>query len=69
MLILLTLQNNKQKTFSECFLSPEINWFFLISNNPKMRALGKKTHMFFGNARPKSNARAHLKQRKEHIGI
>ena len=31
-----------------------------------MRALGReKTHVFFGNARPKSNARAHLKQRKK----
>ena len=34
-----------------------------------MRALGrKKTHVFLGNARPKSNARAHLKQRKKHSG-
>ena len=32
-----------------------------------MRALGrKKKHVFFGNARPKSNARAHVKQRKKH---
>ena len=30
-----------------------------------MRALGEKKFMsFFGNAWPKSNARAHLKQRK-----
>ena len=34
-----------------------------------MRALGrKKPHVFLGNARPKSNARAHLKQRKKHSG-
>ena len=31
-----------------------------------MRALGM---VFFGNARPKSNARAHLKQRKKHRGL
>ena len=50
------------------FLSPEINWFFSeIGNNP-MRALArKKTHAFFGNALPKSNARAHLKQRKNTV--
>ena len=35
-----------------------------------MRALGrKKTHVFSGNALPKSNARAHLKQRKKHSGL
>ena len=35
-----------------------------------MCALGKKKHMFFfGNARPKSNARAHLKQRKNIVAI
>ena len=36
-----------------------------------MRALGRKKHMFFlfGNARPKSNACAHLKQRKKHSGL
>ena len=35
-----------------------------------MRAL-KKTHVFFSNALPKSNARAHLKQKKEkkHSGL
>ena len=51
------------------FLSPEIDCFFpKIGNNP-MRALGRKKHVFFGNARPKSNARAHLKQRKKHSGL
>ena len=35
-----------------------------------MRALGgKKPHGFFGNARPKSNARAHLKQRKKMVAL
>ena len=35
-----------------------------------MRVLGRKKHMFFfGNARPKSNVRAHLKQRKKHSGL
>ena len=51
------------------FLSPEINFFSLeIGNNP-MRALGRKKHMFFYNALSKSNARAHLNQRKKHSGL
>ena len=57
------------------FLFPEIiiflisRFFLEIGNNP-MRAMGgKKTHVFFGNALPKSNARAHLKQRKKHSGL
>ena len=29
----------------------------------------KKTHVFFSNARPNSNARAHLKQSKKHSGL
>ena len=46
--------------FGMFFLSPEISLFFPeIGNNP-MRALGRN----FGNALPKSNARAHIKQRK-----
>ena len=32
--------------------------FSKIGNN-LMRALGRKRHMFFGDGRPKSNARAH----------
>ena len=43
---------------------------FLKIGNNSMRALGRKeTHVFFGNARPKFNARAHLKQRKKHSGL
>ena len=35
-----------------------------------MRAMGRIKHMFyFGSARPESNARAHLKQRKKHSGL
>ena len=34
-----------------------------------MRALGRKKTCFFNNARPKSNARVHLKQRKKHSGL
>ena len=46
------------------FLSTEINFFFLkIGNNYRMRALG-----IFGNA-PKSNARAHLKQKKNIVAL
>ena len=47
------------------FLSPEIESFFLEIDNNLMRALGRKNICLFGNARPNSNARAHLKQRKK----
>ena len=52
--------------FSDCFFYlPKFPFFLAISNN-SMRALGRKKHMFFfGNARPKSNARAHLNQRQK----
>ena len=51
---------------SNVFYLPKLTLFFSeIGNNP-MRALGRKKHMFFGgNALHKSNARAHLKQRKK----
>ena len=56
--------------FQNVFLSPEIDCFFPKIGNNLMPALGRKKHMFFfGNARPKSNARAHLKQRKKHSGL
>ena len=45
------------------FLSSEIDCFFSEIGNTLMRTQGrKKTHVFFGNVWPKSNARAHLKQ-------
>ena len=48
--------------FRNVFLSGEIDWFF--------RKSAKKNTMFFsGNARPKSNVRTHLKQRKKHSGL
>ena len=52
--------------FQNNFLSPKIECFYSeIGSNP-MLALGWKKHMvFFSNALPKSNARAHLKQRKK----
>ena len=44
--------------------------FFSKIGNNSMRALGRKKHMlFFGNARPKSNARAHLKLRKNIVAL
>ena len=44
---------------------PIFNVFFLkIGNNYSIRALG-----IFGNARPKSNARAHVKQRKNIVAL
>ena len=47
------------------FLSTKIKCF--LENRQQFNArVGMKKHMvFFGNARPKSNARAHLKQRKK----
>ena len=45
-----------------------ISFISEIDNN-LMRALGRKNMVFFGNARPKSNARAHLKQRKNNSGL
>ena len=46
------------------FLSPEIDCFFGNRQQSNARAGQKKT-CFFGNARHKFNARAHLKQRKK----
>ena len=64
--IIFFISRNKLGFFSECFFYlPKLTVFLKIGNN-LMRALGRKeTHVFFGNARPKSNARAHLKQRKK----
>ena len=50
------------------FYLPKLTIFLEIGNS-LMRALGRKNTCFFGNARPKSNARAHLKQRKKHSGL
>ena len=51
------------------FLSREIDFFSEIGNT-LIRVLGGKKHMFFfGNARPKSNARAHLKQKKNIVAL
>ena len=43
--------------------------FFSKIGNNSMRAEQEKNTSFFGNARPKSNVRAHLKQRKKHSGL
>ena len=43
--------------------------FFRKSATIQCARWAEKTHVFFGNARPKSNARAHLKQRKKHSGL
>ena len=47
------------------FLSPEINRFFRKLATIQCACLAEKTYVFSGDARPKSNARAHLKQRKK----
>ena len=46
------------------FYLPKLTVFSKIGNDP-MRSLRRKKR----NARPKSNARAHLKQRKKHSHI
>ena len=53
------------------FLSPEIDCFFQKSATIQCaRWAEKKTHIsFFGNALPKSNVRAHLRQRQKHSGL
>ena len=62
------------------FLYPEINlflWnvfisrtslFFLNTRQSNARAGQKKTHVFLGNARPKSNARS-FKTEKKYLNI
>ena len=50
------------------FLAPEINWVFSGDRQQSnARARQKKNIFFFGDARPESNAHAHLKQRKKNI--
>ena len=51
--------------FEMFFLSTKIKCFFSKIGKNLMRALGRKKTRFFGNARPKSNVRAHVKQRKK----
>ena len=46
------------------FYLPQLTVFFPRNRNNQMRALGRKKHIFFGNALPKSNARTHLKQKQ-----
>ena len=51
--------------FGMFFYLPKLIFFFWkIGNNYSMRALG-----IFGNAWPKSNARAHLTQRKNIVAL
>ena len=51
------------------FLSPKIICFFFKSATIQCERWAEKKHMFFCNARPKSNARAHLRQGKKHSGL
>ena len=48
-------KTRKKHSWKKVLLSPEIKLFF--------------THAFFGNALPKYNARALLKQRKKRSGL
>ena len=64
------LSLEKNLFFSECFFYlPKLTVFFRNPQQSKARAGQKKTHVFFGNARPKSKARAHLKRGKKHSGL
>ena len=49
--------------FGMFFYLPKLNVFFRKSATIQCARWAEKTH--FGNALPKSNARAHLKQRKK----
>ena len=52
------------------FLTTIFFFFFENRQNLNVRAEQKKTTWFLGNVRrPKSNARAHLKQRKKLSGL
>ena len=52
--------------FGMFFLSTEIKCFFRKSATIQCARLAEKNpHVFFGKARPSSDARAHLKQRKK----
>ena len=45
------------------------NELFFRNRQQSNARWAEKNHMFFCNAQPKSNARAHLKQRKKHSGL
>ena len=54
------------RKFGMFFYLPKLTGFFSNQQHSDARAGQKKTHvLFLGNALPKSNARAHLKQRKK----
>ena len=56
--------------FGMFFYLPKLTVFFGNRQQFNARAGQKKTHVFFGEiAQSKSNARAHLKQRKKHSGL
>ena len=50
-------------------LSSKIDCFFSNQQQSNARGGQKKNTHFFGNARPKYNERAHLKQRKNIVAI
>ena len=62
-------RTSKKNIADKIFLSPEMKLTVFFENQQQFnaRAGQKKTHVFFGNARPKFIARAHLKQRKKNI--
>ena len=54
--------------FPECFFIHQNKMFFFRkSATIQCARWAEKNHAFFGNVRPKSNLRAHLKQRKKNI--
>ena len=50
--------------FGMFFYPTKLTFFFLNWQQSYVRNGQRKTHCFFGNAQPKSKARAHLKQKK-----
>ena len=57
-----------KKKLEKYLFSLVMNVFFENRQQSNKRWAEKNT-IFFGNARPKSNARAHLKQIKRHSGL
>ena len=59
------ISRNELVFFLMFFLFSEIDSFFRKSATIECVRWAEKIHVFFGSARPKCNARAHLKQRKK----
>ena len=63
------ISRNELVFFEMFFYPPKLTVFSLKSATIQCARWAEKTHVFVVNALPKSNARAHLKQRKKHSGL